>query len=100
MHDDANNFFSAYLAALIKPIVKEAVREALSSPVPANTVVTNKSFLTVKQCAEVSGLGISTIRLYLRRRKIPAQKVGRRILIKRTDLDRFLESNPTTLRED
>ena|SRR5215468_9590916 len=98
--NDANRFLTDYLAAVIKPIVIEAVREAFRTQLSTSTVASNKTFLTVKQCAEVSGLGISTIRLYLRRRKIPAQKIGRRILIKRSDLDRFLESNPTMLVEE
>jgi excisionase family DNA binding protein len=53
-----------------------------------------KSFLTVKQAAETSGLGSSTIRLLIRKRELSAQKVGRRVLIKRSDLENFLESHP------
>jgi len=53
-----------------------------------------KSFLTVKQAAETSGLGVSTIRLLIRRRQLKAQKVGSRVLIKRSDLENFLESHP------
>ena len=53
-----------------------------------------KSFLTIKQAAETSGLGTSTIRLYIRKRKLRAQQVGRRVIIKRSDLENFLESQP------
>ena len=52
------------------------------------------SFLTIKQAAETSGLGASTIRLYIRKRKLRAQQVGRRVIIKRSDLENFLESQP------
>jgi excisionase family DNA binding protein len=52
-----------------------------------------KAFLTIKQAADVSGLGSSTIRLYIRKRKLAARKVGRRVIIKKTDLEAFLESN-------
>ena len=48
-----------------------------------------KSFLTVKQAAETSGLGASTIRLAIRKRQLRAQKVGRRVLVKRIDLKVF-----------
>ena len=84
------------LAAIIKPIVKEAVREAmsLSRGGGSEAGATSKSFLTVRQAAETSGLGISTIRLLIRRRQLPAQKVGQRVLIKRSDLEKFLEANP------
>jgi excisionase family DNA binding protein len=90
------------LAAIIKPIVKEAIREAMN-PNPRRAMeagVADKTFLTVKQAAETSGLGSSTIRLLIHKRKLRAQKVGRRVLIKRSDLERFLEANPIEARND
>jgi excisionase family DNA binding protein len=54
----------------------------------------DRTYLTVAQAAELAGLGPSTIRLYIRRRQLRAQKVGRRVLIKRSDLERFLEAHP------
>jgi excisionase family DNA binding protein len=56
--------------------------------------VGEKSFLTIKQAAETCGLGASTIRLAIRKRRFRAQKVGRRVLVKRNDLESFLESHP------
>jgi len=85
------------LAAIIKPIVKEAVREAMSLNSPGaaqSSTAAGKSFLTIKQAAATSGLGASTIRLAIRRRQLRAQKVGRRVLVKRSDLETFLEANP------
>ena len=89
------------LAASIRPIVREELRAALilnsrdaARPMP------DKSFLTVKQAAENSGLGASTIRLAIRRRQLRAQKVGRRVLIKRSDLESFLEANPIAVIPD
>lgn len=62
-----DNSLAEALAAILKPIVKEAVREALGSgrrdPESGDN---GKSFLTVKQAAETSGLGASTIRLAIR----------------------------------
>lgn len=92
-----NNSLAEALAAIIKPIVKEAVREAMNSnPSAAQGAAADKSFLTIKQAAETSGLGASTIRLAIRKRQLRAQKVGRRVLVKRSDLEMFLEANPTT----
>jgi len=91
---DPNNSLAEALAAIIKPIVREAVREAMNLMTPAATQsVTDKSFLTVKQSAEFSGLSVSMIRLSIRRRELRAQRVGRRMLVKRPDLERFLQSN-------
>jgi excisionase family DNA binding protein len=94
--NDPNNSLAEALAAILKPIVKEAIREAMGvSELEARLgTSTDKAFLTVKQAAETSGLGSSTIRLLIRKRQLRAQKVGRRVLIKRTDLERFLEANP------
>jgi excisionase family DNA binding protein len=94
--NDPTNSLTAALAAIIKPIVKEAVQEAmnLNCDGPARAVAADKSFLTVKQAAETSGLGASTIRLLIRRRQLRAQRVGRRVLVKRSDLESFLEANP------
>ena len=91
-----NNSLAEALAAIIKPIIKEAVREAMSLN-PRGTVqsvAADKSFLTIKQAAETSGLGASTIRLAIRKRQLRAQKVGRRVLVKRSDLELFLEAHP------
>jgi excisionase family DNA binding protein len=98
---EPKNFLAEALAAIIKPIVQEAVREAMnltSRSVAQSTA--EKSFLTIKQAAEGSGLGVSTIRLAIRRRQLRAQRVGRRVLIKRTDLEQFLEANPIEVNRD
>jgi excisionase family DNA binding protein len=94
--NEPNNSLAEALAAIIKPIVKEAVREALSNNDRGarQSTPTDKVFLTVKQAATHSGLGCSTVRLLIRRRQLNAQKVGRRVLIKRNDLQIFLESDP------
>ena len=54
----------------------------------------------MKQAAETSGLGASTIRLAIRKRQLRAQKVGRRVLVKRGDLEMFLEANPIQVKLD
>jgi len=94
-----SNLFAEALTVILKPIVIEAVREAMKlysrEVMPAE--LTGKSFLTVKQAAETSGLGVSTIRLLIRKRQLPAQRVGRRVLIKKRDLEIFLESEPIRL---
>ena len=65
--------------AQLRAIVRQTVREALSHGW-RETSHTDKAFLTVKQAAQASGLGASTVRLAVRRRQLRAQKVGRRVL--------------------
>jgi excisionase family DNA binding protein len=100
--NDLNNSLTEALAAIIKPIVFDAVREAMNVNVREVVQLGNakKSFLTVKQAAETCGLGISTIRLLIRKRRLKAQKVGRRVLVKRNDLESFLEANPIEIKPD
>lgn len=53
----------------------------------------SKQYLKVKDAAELLGLSEDTIRNWINRprHKLPAVKAGRDWLIKREDLDRFLE---------
>jgi excisionase family DNA binding protein len=97
----SNNLSEAF-AAMIKPIVEEAVLQALNnnSRELRFGASADKAYVTVKQAADISGLGSSTIRLYIRKRQLQAQKVGSRLLIKRTDLEAFLESNPIRAIQD
>lgn len=97
---EPNNSLAEALAAIIEPIVKKAVLEAMNLHLGGAMQAgpAEKSFLTVKQAAETSGLGVSTIRLLIRKRQLRAQKVGRRVLIKRNDLESFLEANPIEAR--
>ncbi|MCH6546490.1 MAG: helix-turn-helix domain-containing protein [Deltaproteobacteria bacterium] len=60
----------------------------------------SRAYLTIKEAADVSRLGSSTIRLYIRKRELKAHKVGRRVIIKRTDLVKFLESRPIVILSD
>ncbi len=53
-----------------------------------------KCYFTIEEAAKFSLLGPSTIRLYIRKRELKAHQVGRRVIIKRTDLERVLESRP------
>ena len=59
-----------------------------------------KCYFTIEEAAKFSLLGPSTIRLYIRKRELKAHQVGRRIIIKRTDLEGFLESHPIEILSD
>ena len=61
----------------------------------------SKQYLKVKDVAELLGLSEDTIRNWINRlhKKLPAVKAGRDWLIKREDLDHFLEDQKN-VRED
>ena len=85
----------AFLEA-IRQAVREEIREVLSE----NGYRSNKPvemgtpYLTIREAATISRLGQSTIRLFIRKRELKAHQVGSRVIIKRTDLEGFLESHP------
>jgi len=59
-----------------------------------------KPYLTIEEAAKFSRLGSSTIRLYIRRRELKAHQVGSRVIIKRADLEKFLEAHPLEILSD
>jgi excisionase family DNA binding protein len=65
-----------------------------NSQTSASQIIGKKLFLSVKEAAVESGLGTSTIRLYIRKGQLCANKVGRRTIINRTDLENFLRRKP------
>jgi len=82
----------AVLESLLRRIVREEIREALKNGQKKNE--TEKPYLTIEEAAQFSRLAPSTIRLYIRQRKLRALKEGRRVIIKTMDLEKFLEANP------
>ena len=90
--------FSDAFAAMLKEIVEEAVREAMSQNEHGNkelpTTATPRPYLTVKEAADMARLSPSAIRLHVSKRQLKALHVGSRVIIKRTDLERFLEGHP------
>jgi len=81
----------------LRALVREEVEAAIGSGrnlTQTQRPHTSKAYLTIKEAAELARISPSTIRLYVRKRKLRAQKVGRRVIIKRTDLERFLEALP------
>lgn len=53
-----------------------------------------RPYLAVKEAADMARLAPSAIRLYIRKLELKAHQVGRRVIIKRTDLEKFSESHP------
>ena len=89
------------LATILKPIVEEAVQAAIGQnghagkPPPES-----RQYFTIKEAADFSRLGGSTIRLYIRKRELRACQVGSRVIIKRADLEKFIEFHPIEVLPD
>ena len=53
-------------------------------------------WLTLTQIAETLQLDIETIRNWVRKKQLPAYRVGRAYRVKQSDLDKFLAQRRTT----
>jgi excisionase family DNA binding protein len=62
------------------------------SPEPGNM---EDSFLTVAEVAEMLKLNQQTVRNWIDQGSLPALRVGRRVRIRRSDLERLLEEGRT-----
>jgi excisionase family DNA binding protein len=56
---------------------------------------TGESFLTVAEVAEMLKLNQQTVRNWIDQGSLPAVRIGRRVRIRQTDLDRLLEEGST-----
>jgi len=50
--------------------------------------------LTLPQVAQLLGLNASTIRLWVTEQRLPAERVGRRWMVRRGDLEQMLAEQP------
>jgi excisionase family DNA binding protein len=56
---------------------------------------TTEEFLTVAEVAEILKLNQQTVRNWIDQGSLPAHRVGRRVRIRRSDLDRMLDEGYT-----
>ncbi len=86
--------------------IRQAVREEIQAVIGENGYgskphpETARPYLTIKQAAQLSNLGVSTIRFYIRKRELKAHQVGSRVIIKRADLEQFLGAHPIEILPD
>ena len=80
----------------LRDLVRSEMRAIAASSIGNRRPPNDKEYFTIKEAARYSGLGASTIRLKIRQKQLAARLVGRRILIKRSDFDSFLQSDPIT----
>ena len=84
------------IEGLLRRIIREEIRAVMGQNGHGGKTAneTPKPYLTIKEAADISRLGPSTVRLLIRKRELKALQVGRRVIIKRTDLEKYLEAHP------
>ena len=89
----------------LRAVIREEIRAVMGhndhrvADGTARPIGPSKPYLTVKEAAGMARLGPSTIRLYTRQGRLKSQKVGRRVIIKTADLERFLDPHPVGMYE-
>ncbi len=100
------NEISKVLGDAFVEAVRLAVREEIQAVMANKNGGENRmmdpsnAYLTVKEAASLSRLAPSTIRLYIRKRELKAHQVGSRVIIKRADLEQFVEGHPIEIAPD
>jgi excisionase family DNA binding protein len=56
--------------------------------------VVDDELLTLPEIAHTLGMNPSTVRLWVRERRLPAEKVGRKWMVRRADLEQMLAEQP------
>ena len=104
MTNQANSpsIFAEAFRTELREIIREAVQEAIGQNGPRSQKSTEapKPYLTIKEAADMARLSPSAIRLYVSKRQLKPYRVGRRVIIKRTDLEKFVESHPIEILSD
>lgn len=77
-----------------KPIRRGRVPKTRRPPKPQPAdIATNADYLTRREVAAIMRVDIQTVDYCIRHRGLPAHKFGHRVLIKRVDLEEFLQRN-------
>jgi excisionase family DNA binding protein len=85
----------ALTVADLKRMIRKEIRRGLLEANGTAAKTEPKPYLSVKEAAETACIAVSTIRLYIRKGQLKALRVGRRVVVWRVDLERFLSLNPT-----
>jgi len=56
--------------------------------------------LSVKEAAPILGVSVFTVRAWVRQRRLPFHRLGRRIVLDHSDLERFVAAHRVEAREE
>lgn len=80
----------------LRLIVKDAVEEALAKQ--GNSQASNEEYLTVDEAKKFLGVSTRTFQTYRDRHYFSFSQIGRKILVKKQDLEDFLSSHKVLAR--
>jgi excisionase family DNA binding protein len=88
------------LREVIRQEIRSAMNQNISVSVGQDSLtainsLNSKPYLSIPEAADLARVAVSTIRLYIRRGRLKAQKVGRRVIVNRAELENFLQAEST-----
>jgi len=90
----------------LRKLLREEIKAVLAEQehqqtFPSNTTseAVSMPYLTVQEAAKLSRIAVSTVRAYIRKGKLRPQRVGRRIVISRAELEKFLAGTSNKVNE-
>jgi excisionase family DNA binding protein len=78
--------------AQLREILRGEIQAAIGAPKGSTQA---NPYLTIPEAAQVAKLGPSTLRQHIAKGHLVANRVGRRVVISRANLEKFLQANPT-----
>ena len=78
-------------AAILKPIIKESLREVLTEA-EAERAAQEPKFLTRQQVAEMLGVSLVTVHSYINRGFLESKKIGHKTLFSEADVLKAIKS--------
>jgi excisionase family DNA binding protein len=85
----------------LREVIRQEIRSAMNQNISVSVGQDNltainslnsKPYLSIPEAADLARVAVSTIRLYIRKGRLKTQKVGRRIIISRAELEKFLDA--------
>lgn len=58
-----------------------------------------REYLSVREVAEITGLGLTTIRKAIYEGNLKARKIGKKVVVKRGDMESWIEDAPSAAGE-
>lgn len=93
------------LEMMLRQIVRDAVAEAMQNAISSSNLNAvpirngNEPFLSVAKAARIADVAPGTIRTWIRKGRLTAQRAGRVLRVSRSELDRFMSGSPDSAQQ-
>ena len=85
------------LIALLQSCIRPIIQQELSCMAPAIQVNDKSDFLSRKQASELLGISLPTLGDYIKKGKVKAYRIGRRVRLKQSEIESSLKLIQTGL---